>query len=423
MAYAEKRGNTWRARWKIPGTKDQYNSKPGFRTREQALAYGRDQETDIRRGDYVDLRAGDITLREWAKEWLEAIDVAPESENGYRKRLNAQIIPRWGDLPLSRITTNAYLVWEKELKTAYSENYAKNTLMLFRLLLDDAVSHRPPLLKQSPAPKPNRRRGRYQRPPRPEAVIGTPAKVRELVENARLVWGQAGFVWTLTKAYCGLRQGELYGLRREWCHPYWPSSDPGWAANPDGKAADRKRQRLALERYGSMPALRVQWQHQYVRPPGGGTRVPTLTPPKYGSCRNLVLPPFLAELISELLESHDSEWVFPSLEGGPLLLTDFSTYYWRPALKGAPERTGRYARPKIEAVEGLEEMVPHGLRHGMKAWLDESGEHSRVAVEERMGHRLQGVEGVYSQVTPGMERRIAESLQVMWEKSQAEHGS
>lgn len=59
-------------------------------------------------------------------------------------------------------------------------------------------------------------------------------------------------------------------------------------------------------------------------------------------------------------------------------------------------------------------MVPHGLRHSHKQWLDEDG-HSRVATEERLGHRLQGVEGTYSQVTTPMECRIVEALQERWE--------
>lgn len=422
MAYAEKRGTTWRARWKQPD--GSLGSEPGFRTRELAEQYGEEQEVDVRRGDYVALSDGDILFRDWAMQWLENIEVAPESEYHYRKLLNGQHFQRWGDVSLSHITSSAYLAWVKGLKARkYSANYVRDMTTLFRMLMDDAVSHRPPLLKASPVPAPNRRRGTYRRPPKPEAVIGTPSRVLELAENARTVWGPPGYVAILTKAYCGLRHGELCGLRREWCYPYWPWSDPGWAGNPDGRRADQKRQRLARERYGSMPALRVQWQHQYVRPPGGGKGVPMLRPPKYDSHRNLVLPPFLAGLLSEVLEEHDSEWVFPSMDGGPMLLSDFSTYYWDPILNGAEERTGRYARPKIPAVEDLEGMVPHGLRHGMKVWLDEGGQHSRVAVEERMGHRLQGVEGVYSQVTPAMERRIAVDLQGMWERSQNRFGS
>lgn len=56
------------------------------------------------------------------------------------------------------------------------------------------------------------------------------------------------------------------------------------------------------------------------------------------------------------------------------------------------------------------------LRHWHKAKLDEPGDIPRVAVEARMGHELPGVEGVYSEVTVGMEERIGEYLQRVWEK-------
>ena len=63
MAYAEKRGNLWRARWRAPdGTLE---SKPGFTSRKDAENYGRDQEAAIRANTYVDPRAGQITLTEW----------------------------------------------------------------------------------------------------------------------------------------------------------------------------------------------------------------------------------------------------------------------------------------------------------------------------------------------------------------------
>ncbi|MBQ1165404.1 integrase, partial [Streptomyces sp. A73] len=56
----------------------------------------------------------------------------------------------------------------------------------------------------------------------------------------------------------------------------------------------------------------------------------------------------------------------------------------------------------------------HLVRHAHKAHMDEDG-HPRVGVEERQGHRLQGVEGVYSQVTPTMERAVMRRLQSRWE--------
>jgi excisionase family DNA binding protein len=63
MAYAEKRGNLWRARWRAPdGTLE---SKPGFTSRKDAETCGRDQEAAIRTGAYVGPRAGQLTLTEW----------------------------------------------------------------------------------------------------------------------------------------------------------------------------------------------------------------------------------------------------------------------------------------------------------------------------------------------------------------------
>jgi integrase len=418
MGYAEKRGNTWRARFKLPdGT---YDSEPGFETKDEAKAYANAQETDVRRGDFFDRRTADeTTVADWVAQWLAAIDVGPGSEETYDKVLRGHILPRWGESPMTAVTTVAFLAWAKGLKEAYAPTYANQITGLFRLLMGDAVAHQPPLLKISPIPSQNRRRGRYQRPQQDDAVIGTTEQVLKLAQNMLTVWGPVGYVYVLTKAFCGLRQGEIQGLRREWCYPLWPISDPGdhTLRTRAERAQDRKRQREARERYVALPALRVQWQHQYVRPRGGGVRTAELIPPKYESARNLVLPPFLAGLISEVLETHDSPWVFPAPGGGPLLSSAVGEEYWNAALNGAPERKGRYARPRVDPVPGLEEMVPHGLRHGMKAWLDEDGVHSRVAIEARMGHRLAGVEGVYSQVTPVMEANIAAALQERWEKA------
>ena len=68
MAYAEKRGNLWRARWRAPdGT---LPSKPGFTSRKAAENHGRDQEAAIRNNTYVDPKAGLITLTEWVNRWF-----------------------------------------------------------------------------------------------------------------------------------------------------------------------------------------------------------------------------------------------------------------------------------------------------------------------------------------------------------------
>lgn len=403
MAYAEKRANGWRARYRLPdGT---LGSEPGFDTKRAAVDWGKAQEVDIDRNVFVDRRRGDITFFRWAEEWLQSVDVEPNSIDVYRRRLRAQIYPKWANKTLAEIEDQTLVVqkWAKQVRADQAPNYSRDILSLFRMLMDDAVADR--RIAVNPLPKTNRRRGRYVRKEKAEKTFGTPRQVLELAENARIVWGFAGYVFILTKAYTGMRLGEMYGLRREYCYPNWPLSDP-----------DRKQRAKMAKRYGDLPLLRVEQQHLFERLEEGEKGVPVLRAPKYASKRTLILPQFLAELLQELLESHEEPWVFRAMGGGPLLLTDFNTYYWRPIVDGAEERVGRYARPAILPVDGLDDLVPHGLRHGHKAWLDEDG-HSTAAVEERMGHVLQGIIGTYSHVTIDMEKRIAKSLQKRWKDS------
>jgi len=59
VAYAERRGNLWRARWRGPdGTLE---SESGFTSKTAAEKYGRKQEAAIENNTYVDPRAGQIT--------------------------------------------------------------------------------------------------------------------------------------------------------------------------------------------------------------------------------------------------------------------------------------------------------------------------------------------------------------------------
>lgn len=403
MPFIEWRGSKCRVRWDTgkvhPDTgKKIYDSKSGFTDEAKAYDYGLDRESDVRNDRYVSNADGNLSFEGWAKSWLAGLDLADTSYVTYESIIKAQLIPQWGDTALRKISTTQYQRWAKTTRATYSTHYSASILSLFGLLMADAVDHRPPLIAETPVPRTSRRRGRYTRPEEPETLTPTTEQVVQLAVNAYDVWGFTGYVFTLTKAFTGMRLREMYGLRREFASPTWPSSDP-----------DVRRRTKALKRYTDMPALRVQWQHQYSK------GVPTLQPPKYGSVRTLVLPPFLHALHGQLLEGHDSDWVFPATGGGHLLGTRFHLSYWRPVVNGAEERGGRWARVAVSAVEGLQGMVPHGLRHAQKQWLDEDG-HSRVASEERLGHRLQGVEGTYSEVTAPMESRIADALQERWEK-------
>jgi Phage integrase, N-terminal SAM-like domain len=99
VAYAEKRGNQWRARWRSPdGTLE---SKPGFTSRKDAENYGRDQEAAIRTNTYVDPRAGRLTLTDWVNRWFPALDLEPTTLANYRYLIEVHILPAFGDRPLA----------------------------------------------------------------------------------------------------------------------------------------------------------------------------------------------------------------------------------------------------------------------------------------------------------------------------------
>ncbi|MGW6393049.1 tyrosine-type recombinase/integrase [Streptomyces sp. NPDC055103] len=423
MAYGEKRGKYYRARWKGPeGSVPEYptalydENGNRFLTKRQAEKYGERQEADIARGVYVDARNGKMTTAEWAEVWLETMEeVGPLSDRTYRSRLNAQILPQWGTTALADITTTNFKRWEKSLKTeGYSTNYIGDIISTFRTMLDDAVSHKPPLIRSNPIPaRSSGRRGRYKKKETAEVVFASPRQAFLVARNGLDFRGFSCFILVLTAAYAAMRIGELAGLSRNdlilperQLRPrkqvplgasgfYMP--DPGMWEQP------KKGARILLAN-----------QSQYI------DGAPTLIEPKYESVRSLIIPPFLADLLHQLISSHKNELVFTAPRGGRLLIGgEFYSDTFQPIVDGRtpkPSSRGHAAQPGIRPVLGVAGMTPHGLRHSNKVWLDEDG-HPRVAVEERMGHEVPGVEGTYSHSTLGMELKIAAALERMWWES------
>ena len=68
-------------------------------------------------------------------------------------------------------------------------------------------------------------------------------------------------------------------------------------------------------------------------------------------------------------------------------------------------------------VLGCLRLVPfHDLRHTHKTWMIEDNV-PEVAQAKRLGHRLPGVRGIYSHVSPTVEQRLIDALQKRWEKT------
>lgn len=407
MAYAEKRGKgpyPWRVKFKLPD--GSWDSASGFATKDDALDHGRDQETDVRRGVFIDPRKGEVTVAELTADWLESIDVGPLSLRDYRSRLNAHILPRWGDVELGAITGMAVRAWLKTLAKDVSKGRADDIEMVFRIMLDDAVKDR--LIPANPIQR-KTRRGKYvskRKKPEDERLWAPARQVEAIAANALRIRGFMGYALVETIAYTGMRIAEIAALKVEDCY-------------------------LMAKRHEQW--LDAQWQMQYVD--GEYTRMPC----KYDSGRRIVIPPFLADvltrIIAELPPPEDGQapgdrWLFRAPKGGQLIVSGGTWYEtsWRPFVAGRPARLssrGHRALDAVEGVPGMEELDPHGLRHGHRVWLDED-KISAVAIERRMGHEIREQDGVaitqiartYSHVSLPMEREVSEVLQARWERAQ-----
>lgn len=408
MPSVEQRGNKFRVKWwageYLDSGRKKYEGQSGFDDYDTAYNFGLDREYEVRHGTHVAKGSGDILMKDYGLPiWLPAQDLRPRSIGTYKSIIRAQVDPQWGRRRVGDITTPEYDAWKKTLsqKAARGElarTYVDEILIVFGMMMADAVE-RYGYRKASPIVPVSKRRGKFAKKTVRKKHPLAMGAVYQLAVNAYMVWGFTGWTYIWTAAFAGLRPGEMWGLQRKLTAPQWPASE-----------TDRDLRKESLERYTKMPALRVQYQHQWV----DGQMA--LMSPKYESHRTLVLAPFLEEMHKAQAASHDSPWMFPAMNGGPLLCSSFERDYWYPIRDGSPAREARrdFERPAIPAVDEMAEERIYRLRHWMKECLDEDG-HSEVAVETRMGHEIAGVRGLYSNLTPKMELGIMEAQQERWD--------
>jgi integrase len=210
MAYAERRGKTFRARYRRPdgtwGSSPYGDDGKPFLTRTAAERYGDAQEADIRRNRWADPNAGDILLH------LEEVTLA-----GYKWHIEVHILPDFGERPLRSLTTLEITAWELRLHRSgiCGETSARSARTLLHTILSDAVSagH----LQANPAVR-QRNRGRKNCKSRTrgrEQVWATPLQVLLLAERLSALSGRPDdMVMALTIAYTGMRWGEVTGLER-----------------------------------------------------------------------------------------------------------------------------------------------------------------------------------------------------------------
>lgn len=481
MAYAEKRGKFWRARWRGPdGTLE---SKPGFKTRKAAEDYGRDQEAAIRANTYVAPKAGQLTLTEWINEWYAGLDLELNTMSTYKYLIEVLILPEFGSRSLTSLTAEQVARWEKGLTT---RGYTRKTAREPRALLATALSAAVPRhLKTNPAA---RRRGtgrkgqrRIEQAERAEKTWPTPLEALLFAERCAVLSGNdSDFVMVITIGYTGARWSEALGL--------------------GPKSVRQDELDLAWKLY----ELNARFYRGR---------------PKDGSIRTADIPPFLADLLSGHLKTTEknsctcrnteppwcpgTQYVFLTPQGAHHRRGNYATRVVRPAADGwYPACQGRDQRPQSPVLVNAESLWPgtplppwpaavagedyqpppgrgvarlveregfgrcpscrrstelrldgtlinHQVKEGrcpgsqqpptqpvaVASWLPLKPDltlhglrHGHqtwlddlgiryVLQSERMGHEVPGMRGIYSHVTPAMRKELTTGLQEVWEAS------
>ncbi|MGW5053918.1 tyrosine-type recombinase/integrase [Actinokineospora sp. NPDC004072] len=339
-------------------------SENGFTTRQAALARAADVESDQRRQRFVDPRLAKTTIDEWIRAWTAARAVSAVTAATYDSHIRNHILPRWSGTALGAITRIAVKGWvNKTLKAALADKSAKDVLVLFSMILGEAVDEE--LIAANPC-----RRLRITFADRPERPHASTDEVDALAGRMPPDSG----LMTVTAAYTGLRWGELAGL--QWTNTHL-DTDPRIQVDPATGALHEINGRLELG--------------------------PPKTP---ASIRTVHLPPFLARHLREHHERNpDTRFVFTGAHGGLWRRSNFRHRVWLPALAGNPEAGWAPLHPGMHF---------HDLRHTHQTWLIEDGV-PRILRLSRLGHRRKDIDDVYSHVTDTMIEKMLNALQTRWE--------
>ncbi|MGH3846206.1 MAG: tyrosine-type recombinase/integrase [Pseudonocardiaceae bacterium] len=172
--------------------------------KKQAEDFLLEVESSKREGKYVDPRAGRIKFRQQAENWIKGQSPDRATRGALRSRLDSQIYPHFGDLPINSIRSATVRDWLGALEdNKLSQNYKTVLFTTLSSIMDSAVEDR--LITINPCKVKS-----IRRPTSPSSNIVVWPEDRLRAVQAGLS-AQFRIVCTVG-AGCGLRQGEILGL-------------------------------------------------------------------------------------------------------------------------------------------------------------------------------------------------------------------
>lgn len=293
-------------------------------------------EADIRRGDWIDPRSGQLTVGECWEKWQSGRRLERASRLRDESHWRCHVAPAWAKVQVGGILKPDVSAWVGRMETAgCGAATIEGSVGVLRALLDLAVDAR--LIRTNPA--------RGVRTPRRDAHLDRVLDPSEdgLLLGAldRVAPGRPdGRIAVELMLYCGLRWEEMGGLDRD--------------------HVDTRRALLhigpVLERDGSV--------RPYPKTPAGRRSVPV--------DRDL-----WPRLRTHVLTVPAGGLVVTGPEGKPLDYSRWRARVWLPALAGRsayPGAKGHRARPAIVGAQLDDpQPTPHDLRHTYGTRLGEQG--------------------------------------------------
>lgn len=297
-------------RWRDPARRQRSRA---FRRKVDADRFARSVEVDIDRGQYVAPAGGRTLLVEWwARWWPTQVHLRPSTRARDESVWTARVAPVFGHRPVGAIARLEVGEWLAELqREGLSAEYVAKCHQVLGKALRAAVDEG--LIGSSPAdglPLPTIERA--------ELRILNPAEVDHLASTIDRRYA----LLVRAAAYSGLREGELFALRR-------------------GRVDLLRRTIQVVETAATVRGAVV------------------FGPPKTRRARRTVpIPKVLAaELEPHVARLRPDELVFQSAEGTPVRASNFRRRYWTPAVDRA----------------GLAPLRFHDLRHTAVSWWIHTG--------------------------------------------------
>lgn len=199
--FIEKRTNgRWRARYRAPDGRERSKT---FDRRVDADRWLAGMTAAIHRGDWTDPVRAQISVQDWAQEWLssKSPSLKATTRESYRSLLSTCILPTWGRLPLSHVTHSDVAAWVARLSDQVGPSRCRKAATLLRWIMATAV--RDQRITRNPC--------------QGMSLPRLPAQRQRFlsVDELRNLAGTAGpdGLMILTLGLCGLRFGECAALR------------------------------------------------------------------------------------------------------------------------------------------------------------------------------------------------------------------